>query len=468
MTVDDLALLPASELGALYQSKQASPVEATRAVLDRIERFNERVNAYNLVDPEQALEQARRSEERYRIGQPLGVVDGVTVAVKDVFETRGWPTLRGSTLADPNVPSDADAPTVAALRRHGAVFVGKTTTPELGWKGVTDSPLTGITRNPWNLELTPGGSSGGSGAALPLGMCHLALGTDGGGSIRIPAGFTGTVGLKPTYGVVPHWPASPYGRLAHAGPMTRTVADCALMLGVLAEPDLRDPAALPPPPPGEFDLDRHGVRGLRIALSPTLGYATVDEEVRASVLAAAHTLEGLGAQVEEVDPGFADPLHTYEVLWNSGAARVAVAYSDDQLGQLDRGLLGIIEGGRQYSAVDYLNADIERSALGMLMNAFHQQYDLLLTPTLPIPAFEAGHDVPAGWHDERWPTWTPFSYPFNITQQPAISVPCGFTEAGLPVGLQIVGPKHRDGLVLRAAYAYQAANPLTDRLPPLT
>lgn len=466
MANGELAEMTAIELLRRFRAREVSPVEATMAVLDRIERHNDAVNAYNLVDREGALAAAARSAERYRTGQPLGLLDGVTVAIKDIFGARGWPTLRGSRTS-PTTPATEDAPAVAAVRRHGAIFPGKTTTPELGWKGITDSPLTGITRNPWDTRLTPGGSSGGSAAALPLGMATLTLGTDGGGSIRIPAGFTGVVGFKPTFGRVPHAPPSPFGALAHAGPLTWTVEDAALMQAVITEPDARDPAHVPSAD-GEYTRDlRAGVRGLRVAFSPTLGYVTVDPEVRAAVDAAARTLEELGAVVDELDPGFEDPLPTYEVLWNAGAARATVALADAQHAEMDPGLVAIIEDGRRYSAVDYIGADLARTALAVHMNRFHQRYDLLVTPTLPIAAFTAGRNVPEGWHDERWPTWTPFSYPFNITQQPALSVPCGFTAAGLPIGLQIVGAKHDDARVLRAGYAYQAAHPLTDRRPAL-
>jgi aspartyl-tRNA(Asn)/glutamyl-tRNA(Gln) amidotransferase subunit A len=465
--VGSLALMPATELLERFRTREVSPVEATREVLAAVDAYNGEVNAYCLVDPEGALNQARRSERRYLDGQPLGLMDGITVGVKDIFLTRGWPTLRGSRLVDPAGPWEVDAPVVAALKRNGAVLVGKTTTPELGWKGVTDSPLAGITRNPWNPSLTAGGSSGGSGAMIPLGMGTLALGTDGGGSIRIPSSFCGVVGIKPTYGQVPHWPASPYDTLAHAGPMGRTIRDLALMLTVLSEPDARDWTALPHVERDFRDgLDR-GVAGLRVAFSPTLGYAEVDPEVAASVRAAAEAFEALGASVEEADPGFPDPLQLYTTLWYAGAARATDGYGDAELAQMDPGLVRIIKAGRALTAVDYVKTITARRDLGTLMNAFHQRYDLLLTPTLPIAAFEAGRDVPSGWPDERWETWVPFCYPFNLTQQPAVSVPCGFTEAGLPIGLQIVAPKYRDDLALRAAYAYQSAHPLTDRLPPM-
>ncbi len=370
--------------------------------------------------------------------------------------TRGWPTLRGSRAVDPAGPWEDDAPAVASLRRSGAVLPGKTTTPELGWKGVTDSALTGVTRNPWDPERTAGGSSGGSSAALASGMVPLALGTDGGGSIRIPCAFCGLPGLKPTFGRVPAWPASPFGPVSHVGPMARTVADLALLLDVISQPDARDWQQLPPASSFGAGLE-DGVAGLRIAFSPELGHAAVDPEVAGLVAQAAFAFAALGAYVEMTDPGFEDPRAAFDVLWSTGAAR-AVAGLPGAEG-IDPGLAEIAAHGRSLSGVDYLTACGERDQLAIGMSRFHERWDLLLTPAMPIAAFEAGREVPEGAGDPRWPGWTPFTYPFNLTQQPAATVPCGFTSAGLPVGLQIVGPRHADALVLRAARAYEAAHP---------
>ena len=241
----DPALLSATELLDLYRARALSPVEATRACLHRIARLNPRLNAFRMVDEEGAMLAAHASEERWSRSEPIGLLDGIPATVKDLLLTKGWATLRGSRTIDPNQRWEEDAPSVARLREAGAVLLGKTTTPEFGWKGVTDSPLTGITRNPWNPAMTPGGSSGGAAVAAACGMGALHLGTDGGGSIRIPAGFTGIFGFKQSFGRVPAYPPSPFGTLAHVGPMTRTVADAALMLTVISRHDARDWYALP-------------------------------------------------------------------------------------------------------------------------------------------------------------------------------------------------------------------------------
>lgn len=451
--------LTAPQMITAFASGELSPVEATEATLRRIDDVNPKVNAFALVDADHALRRARESEARWRRGEPKGRLDGVPVSIKDVFLTRGWPTLRGSRTINPDQPWEVDAPAVARMREHNAVFVGKTTTPEFGWKGVTDSTLEGITRNPWDMTLTPGGSSGGAAAAVALGMAPLAIGTDGGGSVRIPASFCGICALKPTYGRIPHFPSSPYGTLAHAGPMATTVTECALLLDVLSEPDSRDWSALESPAAlFTAGLDA-GVGGMRIAFSPALGFADVDPEIARVVAEAAEAFEKLGAIVEHADPGFTDPVDDFRILWSAGAAKSVEHLTAEQRTLLDPGLREMCEQGLSFSAQDYLEATNTRMAIGQLMGAFHDTHDLLLTPTVAVPPFEAGMDMPSGSDSRHWVSWTPFTYPFNMTQQPAASVPCGFTSSGLPVGLQIVGPRHSDARVLSAARAFEQARP---------
>lgn len=461
----DITRLSATELLGLYRRRELSPVEATRAVLARIDTRNGATNAYCLVRDEEALASAKESEQRWQAGEPAGLLDGVPVSVKDLLLTSGWPTLRGSLTIDEAGPWTVDAPAVARLREHRAVLLGKTTTPEFGWKGVTDSPLTGVTRNPWDPARTTGGSSGGAAAAVASGMGPLALGTDGGGSIRIPASFCGIVGLKPTHGRVPVYPPSTFGTLSHVGPLARTVADAALLLDALGSPDYRDPLALDRRTPVSAELDAVRVGGLRVAYSPALGYAKVDPEVAAAVRGAVTALEQAGALVTLADPEFVSPLPAFDVLWYAGAARIVDDIPEDRRHLIDPGLAEIAEEGQRYSAVGYLQALRERAELGIAMGAFHQTYDLLVLPTEPIAAFAAGAEVPDGSAQPRWTSWTPFTYPFNMSHQPAATVPCGFSAAGLPVGVQVVGPRHADGLVLAACAAIEAALPWRDRWP---
>ena len=463
--MSDLSRLTATELVAGYRRGDFSPVEATQAALDAIDAHDAQVNAFVLVDREGALASAAESRERWQAGAGLGAADGVPTPVKDIFLTKGWPTLRGSDLIDEAGPWPEDAPSVARLRKSGAVLIGKTTTPEFAWKGVTDSIRHGATSNPWDASLTAGGSSGGSAAAIGLGMGAWSVGTDGGGSVRIPAAFTGTVALKPTFGLIALFPASPFGTLSHAGPMTRSVTDAATMLDVMSGYDARDWSAMPTPRPAFLaDLDG-GVAGLRVAYSPTLGYGHNDPEVEAAVRAAVSVLADVGARVEEVDPGFGDPVEAFESLWAAGVAKVLEQYGDDALVRIDPGLRTFVELGRTLSASQFLDATAVRMDLGHRMGLFHEHYDVLVTPAVPIPAFPVGQDVPDGWPSQRWTSWTPYSYPFNMTQQPALSVPCGFTSTGLPVGLQIVGARHADALVLGAGRAYEHATDWGGRFP---
>ncbi|MGH3760458.1 amidase [Actinophytocola sp.] len=464
---DGPAELSATELLAAYRAGSLSPVEVARDALDRIATVDDAVNAYCLVDPDRTLADAAESEQRWRAGEPRGLLDGVPVSIKDILLSRGWPTLRGSHTVDPNQAWDVDAPAVARLREHNAVLVGKTTTPELGWKGVTDSPLTGVTRNPWDTTKTAGGSSGGASAAVATGTSPISIGTDGGGSVRIPASFSGVFGIKPTYGLVPLYPASPYGTLAHIGPLSWTVTDSALALDVLSGPDSRDWTAGPRPEHPVSETLEAGVAGMRIAFSPRLGFVRVDPEVAALVDTAVRTFSDLGARVELVDPVITDPVEAFHVLWFAGAAASIASLSPERRARLDPALLEVCEQGASRSALDYVAATAVRAELGRTMGAFHEQFDLLLTPTMPIPAFDAGVEVPTGSREARWTSWTPFTYPFNMTQQPAASLPCGFTETGLPVGLQVVGPKHADARVLTACRAFERARPWQGKRPAL-
>jgi aspartyl-tRNA(Asn)/glutamyl-tRNA(Gln) amidotransferase subunit A len=331
--------------------------------------------------------------------------------------------------------------------------------PEFGWKALGDSPLTGVTRNPWNLDHTPGGSSAGAAAALAAGIGPLAMGTDGGGSIRIPCSFSGLAGLKPSFGRVPAYPPSPFGLVAHVGPMARTVEDCALLMNVITGADDRDPYALP-----RDGIDYRagiddGVKGLRVGYSPALGHARVDPEVAAAVARAAETFARLGAQVEEADPGFANPRDAWLALWFAGAAKALGGYPAEVRRRLDPGLARSVERGLGLSAVDWLTADATRTDVSQRMAAFHRRYDLLLTPAVAVPALEVGQDLSDPARETEWVDWSPFSYPFNLTRQPAASVPCGLTKAGLPIGLHIVGRMYEDALVLRAARTYERACP---------
>jgi aspartyl-tRNA(Asn)/glutamyl-tRNA(Gln) amidotransferase subunit A len=443
--------MTALELGELFRSRKLSPVEAAGAALERIVRFNAEVNAYCFVDEAGALAAARKSEARFAAGRPLGPVDGIPSSVKDLTYVAGMPTRKGSFAVDPAKNPDADAPCTQRMREAGAVLLGKTATPEFGWKGVTDSPVSGITRNPWNPERTSGGSSGGAAVAAALNMGVLHQGSDAGGSIRIPAGFCGVFGMKPGFGRVPQWPPSAMTTLSHLGTLTRTVEDSAVMLNIVARDDARDFYR-----GGGFPEDWRAtlglpLKGLRIAYSRTLGYAAPSPDVLAAADGAAAAAAALGAGVEEADPGFPDPADAFNILWFAGAAAILDGIPEATREKMDPGLAAVAEAGKKISVTDYMKATAARFALAETMNVFHGKYDVLLTPTLPLTAFAAGRNRPEGDPNGNWVDWTPYTYPFNMTQQPAASLPCGFGADGLPVGIAIIAAKYEDLLVMRVA-----------------
>ncbi|MGB3258177.1 MAG: amidase [Ornithinimicrobium sp.] len=460
-----------SQLHHAYAMGELSPVEVCDDALNVVEEQDNAVNAFVSVHAEEARAAARASLERWRSGQPRGPADGIPTSVKDIFLTRGHPTLRGSSLVTMAGPWTEDAPSVERLREGGAVLIGRTTLPEFAWKGTTDSIRHGVTTNPWDPAATAGGSSGGSAAAVALGMGTWSIGTDGGGSVRIPAAFTGTVALKPTQGRIPLWPPSPYGTLAHAGPMTRTVRDAATMLDLIGVPDPRDWTHLPAAASSTTDLER-GIEGVRVAYSPALGWpdtVDVDPEVAHCVEQAVQVLVDRGARVEQVDPplgGLEEMRQAFEVLWFTGAGKVLRAYGHGAIDRVDPALAEQVQRYADCSAQDYLDATAVRMELGRAMGRWHETYDVVVCPTMPTAAFPAQQSAPTGWPSPLWTSWTPFTYPFNMTGQPALSLPCGFTAAGLPIGLQVVGPRHTDASVLQVGQAYEQATEWHTRHPP--
>ena len=457
----ELGEMDACELGALFASGRASPVEAARASLARIERFNPQMNAFAYVAPEAALDAARASEARWARGEPLGPIDGAPTTIKELTAVKGLPWRRGSTLTG-DEPATQEILVMRRLRAAGAVVLGTTTSPEFGWKGVTHGPAFGNTLNPWRTDRASGGSSGGAAVAAALNLGVLHEGSDGAGSIRIPAAFCGVFGIKPTFGWLPADAPTPLKELAHRGPLTRTVADAALFLDAVTGPS---PDALygdcPNPVPDWAEAARGGVAGLRIGFSRDFGYARVAPEVAVAVARAAARLSEMGAIVEEADPGFASPLEALRVIWFSSMAVIVdrFARTEADRARMDPGLLRVAEIGRRCSAQDLLAAEQVRAELKVAMARFHERFDLLLSPTMPVTALAAGGDFPDGGGMTAWTDWSPFTYPFNMTGQPAISVPCGFDAGGLPIGLQMVAARFRDDRVLRAAAAYQSAYP---------
>ncbi len=453
----DLAQLSAEDMVSLYARGTTDPVEVLQAVTERVARHNPHLNAFAVMNPH-ALAQAGESAARLRAGRPIGPLDGVPVTVKDLVDVAGLPTRRGSRLSDPAAQPD-DAPLVVGLKQAGAVVIGKTTTTEYGWKSPGDCPLHGITRNPWNRHYTPGGSSSGPASACAAGFGPLHVGTDAGGSIRIPAAWSGVVGLKPTYGRVPQWPHGAFSSVAVAGPMTRTVRDCALMLGAMARFDLRDPFCLTEAPRDWTDGIEQGVAGLRVAVLRHPGFeAPVDWEGIAAVEHAAQLLNDAGAEVEEAEAGLPDVRHVFGRIWAVALSRVVAGVPETRRHMLDPGLLEVAAHVAGVTALDFMEAEAMRVTAAHTMMRFHQRYDLVLCPCVPGPPPAADHPTidPV---NALWTAWAPWTFAFNLTRQPAISIPLGFAANGMPRSVQIAAGQYRDDLVLRAARAIERAAP---------
>lgn len=464
---DDLRL-SAIELRARYAAREISPVEVLDATVKRIEEVNPTLNALVTPTVEAAREQALRAERTYSRGaasadEPLL---GIPITVKDTIATKGIRTTAGSLLLSEDRPRD-DAPAVERLLRAGVVLLGKTNTSEFGWKGETSNRVFGTTRNPWNTERTPGGSSGGAGACVAAGIGPVGIGTDGGGSIRIPAAFCGVFGFKATFGVIPYAPNGPLESLGHTGILSRSVEDAALFLTTMAGVEPRDRLSQNCPRRDWLSGLKSGIRGLRVAWSGTLGYAPVEAEVAARTRDAARVLEEAGATVEDVDVSFADPHEIFFVFFataNSGMHRHEWPAVRERI---DPGRVEMVEAGFAMSAADVGEALIRRARWSEQMVKFMEPYDLLLTPTVPLTAFEAGLDGPGEVDGVPTPhlAWSPFTYPMNLTGQPAASIPCGVAENGLPIGLQVVGKRHDDATVLRACAMFETLRPWAELGP---
>ena len=467
-----LCFMPATELAGRVRRREVSPVEVTRAVLDRAQALEPRLHAFLTLDGDGAIAAAHAAEQALERGDQVGPLHGVPVSIKDLEPVAGLRTTFGSKFYERNVP-DFDGAVAERLRAAGAVILGKTNTPSFGHKDMCDNLLGPPTRNPWRLDRTSGASSGGAGAAVAAGLGPLAHGTDGAGSIRIPASLCGIFGLKPSIGRVPYWPnADAWGGRSHAGPMARTVGDAALMLSVIAGPDARDPWSIDAPPEdyvAAVASSPEQLRGLRVAWSPDLGYAPVDPEVRRLTDAAARQFAALGCEVEAVDPGWEDPATWHAVIWyavNGGRHAPRLAERPEWV---EPSLREMIEQAQRFSAIDLGQALLARTAFTEQARRFMERYDLLLTPTMPCAAWAVdrgpreigGHPTPTLF--DR----LPFTSPVNLTGWPAATVPCGFTSEGLPVGLQIVAGRHQDALCLRAAAAFEHVQPWAQHRPPL-
>ncbi|MBZ9910142.1 MULTISPECIES: amidase [Mesorhizobium] len=469
MNSETMGFTPAVELAELVRSKKISPVEYMRTLLARITELEPKINAFAYLAADHAMDEAKKAEGALMSGGRIGRLHGVPVTIKDHSITKDMPTQHGSKIYAGHQPTE-DAPLVQRLRAEGAIIIGKTTVPEMGWTGVSRSPLTGITSNPWKLGYNAGASSAGAGAAAAAGYGPLHQGSDGAGSIRMPAHFCGIYGLKPSFGRIPNYPVPGSDMTTHNGPMTRTVADAALMTEVMAGPHSLDHTTLEAGPASYLGRMHEGIKGRRIAYSPDLGFARVDPEVAELVKAAAARFTELGAVVEEVPTPWAkDGPELIRFFWSAHLTGLA-QYLPKWEAEMDPGLVACIKHSENVSVARYQEMRYRKMTYVANIHRWFQDWDLLLTPSASVAAFQADKLMPDHWptHAWDWIMWAEFSYPFNMSWNPAASVPCGFTPAGLPVGLQIVGKRFDDLGVLQASAAFEQLQPWKDKRPRLS
>jgi Asp-tRNA(Asn)/Glu-tRNA(Gln) amidotransferase A subunit family amidase len=457
----------ALDLTRMIAAKEISPVELTEDTLRRQEALEPALNCFVTLTPEVALEAAKKAEQAVMQGGDLGLLHGLPISIKDLISMEGVRWTFGSKPFAGNIGS-VDAPSVARARAAGACIIGKSTTSEFGCKGTGDSPLTGITRNPWNVAKTPGGSSAGAGASVAAGLTPFALGTDGGGSVRIPSSLCGLFGIKAQFSRVPLFPIPATPTLAHVGPLARTVRDAALLLTAVSGHDRRDPFAVAGPVPDYLGACGQSITGLRIAWSPTFGYARSDPEILQITEKAARSFEQLGCTVDLVEsPLGEEPLDIWRAEFYGGVGTKLKSLLSDSPDQLDPAVVGMLSGALDHSIEDYFIQVFARYDFRERVRKFFEDYDLLLSPVLPVAAFDVGLDVPPGWEDRDPVSWVYYTYPFNATGQPAASIPAGFTESGLPVGLQMVARINSEVDIFRAAAAFEEAHPWADKKPQL-
>src|SRR5947209_6078261 len=470
---NDLAFTPAAELAGMIARRQVSPVDIVERVLGQIDKSGSSLNAFITVCAEEARAAAREAEAAIMRGAAFGPLHGVPFAVKDLVNTACVRTTFGSVALADNVPA-ADSPAVARLKAAGAILVGKTTTPEFGHKCFTEAPLFGRTANPWNLARTPGGSSGGAAAAVAAGLAPIGIGTDGGGSSRIPAACCGVVGFKQTLGLVPHdLTPDGFGNQSHITPLSRTVMDSALMLQAMAGPDRCDPHSLGLAVPDFVAAARPDgdLKGVRIAWRPLLGNTQLCREVRDACEQALAVFAGLGAIVEPVDDNFTGTEPIWLILtqsfWNARFRRYVAQFGN----RMSETLLRQMDNGAGHTAVELQEAMFERTRVFREIQGWFERYDIVATPTLSRTALAIDHDffapieIDGQVADTVRKAWYPYTLPFNLSGNPAVTLPCGFGADGLPIGIQLVGPHLGDAKLMRAAAWFEQTCPWAAERP---
>ena len=456
-----------------YKKKLFSPLEVAKALTDRINKYNSSINAFVDFKEDNFLKSAKLSENRWMKNNTLGSLDGVPISIKDLLITKDYFTRRGSFVESIPISSDKDAPVVKKVLEQGAIILGKTTTPEFGHKGTTQSIRYGSTLNPWNKELNAGGSSGGSAAAVAAGLGPLSIGTDGGGSVRIPCSFCGLFGHKPTFGRVPAYPISPFGTVANIGPISRTVEDGALLMNVMATPDIDDWYSLPNENINYNEFNFDNVRNLRIGVFKYWGMKNFFNEISLdnkinivfeNILSELKK-EGLQLSFDSKINWPNNPADIFKTMWFTGAANLSKKINKEELFKIDKNFLHFIDEGNKVSVFDFLAAEAKRAENASYLSYLFEKYDVLIGPTMPVLPFDCDDIIPKNYESKDLFSWTPFTYPFNLTKHPSSTINCGFSSSGLPVGIQVVAPHYEDKRCFLISAYLEKVFSLTNKWP---
>ena len=456
-----------------YKEKLFSPLELAKEIINKINQDNTKINAYVFFDEEVILEQATISTLNYEKNLSRGSLEGVPISIKDLIVTKNMPTNRGTLTSSLSSQSEYDAPVVKKLKQQGAIILGKTASPEFGHKGTTQSLKYGNTNNPWNLDLNAGGSSGGSSAAVAGGLGPASIGTDGGGSIRIPCSFCGLFGHKPTFGRIPAYPISPFGTIANLGPISRTVKDSGLIMNAIANLDIQDWHSLPNEKQDYTSYDSDLKKKYKIGYSKFWGMDKyfdtnlMESEVLQKIEESIRSLKKSGLEILEIDSinWTHNPLDVFLVMWQSGAANLARKISLKDSYNLEPSFSNFVEKGKQYTMFDFMDAEAKRSENALHLKKIFRNVDVIVGPTLPVLPFNSGQNVPEGFNEEQLFSWLPFTYPFNLTKNPASTINVNFSNSGLPIGLQIVADIYKDKTCFELAYFIEQTMGLTDIWP---
>ena len=470
---NELYKLSAVDLLSMYKNRETNPLEVSLDIIKQLENKNSQFNAFVCFDKEKILQQAKLSSERWSSGKVKGILDGVPISIKDLLVTKDYPTRRGSFIESLPITSDKDAPVVKKILEQGGIVLGKTTTPEFGHKGTTQSKRYGATLNPWNTKLNSGGSSGGSASAVAAGMGPLSIGTDGGGSVRIPCSFCGLFGHKPTFGKVPAYPISPFGTVANIGPITRTVADGGLLMNVIAKPDKDDWYSLPYDKEiyNEFDLNE--VKNLKIGVFKYWGMKNFFNQISLenSVEVVYENIlkklkqEGLQLTFDSKINWPNNPADIFKTMWYVGAANLSKKIDDEEFSKIDENFLQFIDEGNKYSVFDFLAAEARRAENASYLSYLFEKFDVLIGPTMPVLPLGCDDVIPKNYGSKDLFSWTPFTYPFNLTKHPSSTINCGFSSSGLPIGIQVVAPHYEDKRCFQVSAYLEKVFSLTNKWP---